>query len=135
MVWRWPWATEEWRWRLRDNALMIEMSGEPRYMCNWMSFTPPFFAWSCILSNRPPGLWWLSPGEWWDAVTWCGWDKQKKGHKYWKSRLRCQVYGLRGVYWRLCVCYLTWHLYPSLVDGESQVYCYIIVIEVRGRLG
>ena len=33
------------------------------------------FAWSCVLSDRPPVLWWLSPGEGWDAVTLCGWDK------------------------------------------------------------
>ena len=23
----------------------------------------------CVLSNRPPVIWWLSPGEGWDAVT------------------------------------------------------------------
>ena len=28
-------------------------------------------------SDRPPVLWWLSPGEGRDAVTWCGWDKLK----------------------------------------------------------
>ena len=27
------------------------------------------FAWPCVLSDRPPVLWWLSPGEKWDAVT------------------------------------------------------------------
>ena len=32
-------------------------------------------AWSCVLSDRPPVLWWLSPGEGWDAVTLCSWDK------------------------------------------------------------
>ena len=41
MVWRWPWATEEWLWRLRDNALKSGQRGEPWYMCNWMSFTRP----------------------------------------------------------------------------------------------
>ena len=27
------------------------------------------FAWPCVLSDRPPVLWWLSPGEGWDAVN------------------------------------------------------------------
>ena len=27
------------------------------------------FAWPCVLSDLPPVLWWLSPGEWWDTVT------------------------------------------------------------------
>ena len=33
-----------------------------------MSFTLAFFAWPCVLPDRPPVLWWLSPGEWWGAV-------------------------------------------------------------------
>ena len=39
---RWTWATEEWRWRLRDNEREIGKSGEPWYIYNWMSFTLPF---------------------------------------------------------------------------------------------
>ena len=27
------------------------------------------FVWLCVLSYCPPVLWWLSPGEGWDAVT------------------------------------------------------------------
>ena len=27
------------------------------------------FPWPCILSDRPLVLWWLSPGQGWDAVT------------------------------------------------------------------
>ena len=27
------------------------------------------FAWTCVISDRPPVLWWLSPGEGRDAVT------------------------------------------------------------------
>ena len=27
------------------------------------------FAWPCVLLDRPPVIWWLSPGEVWDAVT------------------------------------------------------------------
>ena len=37
-----PFATEVWLWRLRDNARKIGKSGEPWYICNWMSFTGPF---------------------------------------------------------------------------------------------
>ena len=35
---------------------------EPRCICNWMS-SRGHFTWSGILSDRPPVLWWLSPGE------------------------------------------------------------------------
>ena len=74
MVQRWPWATEEWWFRLRDNARKIGKSGEPWYTCNWM-FQAAIFAWPCVLSDCHPVFWWLSPGEGRDAVTWCGWDK------------------------------------------------------------
>ena len=29
------------------------------------------FCWHCVLSDCPPVLWWLSPGDWLDAVTCC----------------------------------------------------------------
>ena len=29
-----PWATEESRWRMRDNTPKIGKSGEPWYICN-----------------------------------------------------------------------------------------------------
>ena len=32
-------------------------------------FHAAIFAWPCVLLDRPPVLWWLSPGEGWDAVT------------------------------------------------------------------
>ena len=32
-------------------------------------FHGAIFAWPMVLSDRPPVLWWLSPGEGWDAVT------------------------------------------------------------------
>ena len=61
-------------------------------------------------------LWWLSHGEGRDTVTWCGWDKLKKGRNYWTSRLSSQVYGLRGVSWWLCVCF-TW------LDMTTSPWC------------
>ena len=133
MVWRWSSATEEWRWVLCVKARKIGKSGELWYIRKWMSFTRRFFAWPCDLSDRSPVLWWLSPGEGWDAVTWGGWDKLWKGHNCCISKLRCQVYGLRGVwfidwliYW-LCVCYLTWHDYPFLEEGKSPGILFSIV--------
>ena len=32
-------------------------------------FRATIFAWPCVLSDRPPGLWWLSHGKGRDAVT------------------------------------------------------------------
>ena len=32
-------------------------------------FHSALFPWHCVLSNRPPVLWWLSPGKGRDAVT------------------------------------------------------------------
>ena len=32
-------------------------------------FHTAIFAWPCVLSDRPPKLWWLSPGEGWNAIT------------------------------------------------------------------
>ena len=45
----------------------IGKSGEPWYLCN-NEFHSAIFAWPCVLSVRRPVLWWLSPGEGWDAV-------------------------------------------------------------------
>ena len=33
-----------------------------------MRLTPAIFAWPGVLSDRPPVLWWLSPGERRDSV-------------------------------------------------------------------
>ena len=38
-----------------------------RYVTERVSLA--IFAWPCILLDRPPMLWWLSPGEGWVAVT------------------------------------------------------------------
>ena len=38
----------------------------------------------------------LSPGEGWDAVTWCGWSK---GRNYWYQGSRWLVNGLRSECW------------------------------------
>ena len=51
-------------WVLRDNARKIGKSGEPCCICNCMSFSR-----SCVLSDRPPVVRWLSPEEGRDTVT------------------------------------------------------------------
>ena len=38
-------------------------------------FHTAIFAWPCVLSDRTLGLWWLSPGERWDAI----WINCEKG--------------------------------------------------------
>ena len=43
---------EEWWWRLRDNARKIGNSGNPWYICNWMSFMLSFMMTLC--SFEPP---------------------------------------------------------------------------------
>ena len=50
LVWRWPWATEEWRWRFADNVRKIWKSGDPWYICNWINFKLPFFLALCQTS-------------------------------------------------------------------------------------
>ena len=61
--------------------------------------------------------------------TWCGLDKLWKGRNYWKSRLRCQVYGLNGVSWWLCVLSdMTW---LPLLCGQRKSW-YIIRLEREG---
>ena len=70
-------------------------------------------------------LWWLSSGEGWDAVTWCGWNKLWKERNYEISRCRCQVYVLR-VYVDDCMCVLSDLTWLSLLGGERK-WCYIII--------
>ena len=97
---------------MRDNARKIGKRGRPWCIIEWVS--RGLIAWPCVLSDRPPVLWWLSPGEGWAAVTWCGWEKLEKGR-------RCLVYELRGVCWWLCVLSdLTW--LPLLGGGRKSWY-------------
>ena len=49
---------------------MREDRKEWRALVNSLNeFHAAIFAWHCVLSDRPPGLWWLSHGEGRDAVT------------------------------------------------------------------
>ena len=67
-----------------NRGMMVEASqqcAKDRKECRAMvhmelnNFHTASFPYPCVLSNRPPILWWLSPGEGWDAVTRCSWDK------------------------------------------------------------
>ena len=69
-------------------------------------FHAAIFSWTCVLSDCPPVLWWFTPGDGWDAVSWCGWDKLWKERNNWILWLTYQLYGLRAVCWCLCVCYI-----------------------------
>ena len=101
MPWRWPWATEEWWWRLRNNARKIWKSGEPWCTCNWMSFTQLFLLGPVFFRTalRCNGGYHLERGGMplHDAVR----INCKKMCNYWKSRHRSQVYGLSGVCWMI----------------------------------
>ena len=52
-------------------ALMRERSERVESPCTYVTdeFHAATFAWPCVLSDRSPVLWLLSPGEGWDAVT------------------------------------------------------------------
>ena len=43
-----------------------QKSREPWYTCLALV---PILAWPCVLSDRPPVFWWVSPEEGWNAVT------------------------------------------------------------------
>ena len=45
---------------MHDNARKMGKSGEPWYL---NEVHEAIFAWHCVLSDRPPVLWWLSHGE------------------------------------------------------------------------
>ena len=49
---------------MRQRSERVESPGT--YELN--EFHEAIFAWPCVLSDRPPVLWWSSPGEEWDAV-------------------------------------------------------------------
>ena len=50
---------------------MREKSGksEDHFYNELNEFHAAIFAWPCVLSDRPPVIWWLSVREGWDAVT------------------------------------------------------------------
>ena len=50
---------------MRERPESVESIGT--YVTN--EFHAAIFAWPCVLSDRPPVLWWLSHGEERDAVT------------------------------------------------------------------
>ena len=53
MVWRWPWATEEWRWRLNVNARENGKCTKPWCICNSECVSRGHF-WLTLFSFGPP---------------------------------------------------------------------------------
>ena len=106
-VWRWPWAIEEWQYRLRDNARKIGKSGEHWGICNWLCFMQPFLLGMVFFGTALSytGGYHLERGGMLlnDEVS----INCKIWHNYWNSRLRCHAYGQRGVCWMMvCVIWL-----------------------------
>ena len=64
-------------------------------------FHAAIFSWPCVLSDRPPVLWWLSPGEGRDAV----------GYKVKRAQVLKIKVNVSSIYAKGCmltiVCYLT----------------------------
>ena len=101
------------------------------YICNWMSFSRPFFAWHCVLSDCSPVLWWLSPGEGRPELHDAVGINYKKG-----AATENQIYGHLFLSWEslsacvsvcLFVCSdLTWLLF--LGGGRKSWYINNIII-------
>ena len=106
---------------------MIGKSIEP-----WYILHTAIFAWHRVLSDRPPVLWWLSPREGRDAVTWCGWDNCKKGAT--TENQGSGVKYIKAILIIVCVCYLTWHDYPSLVGEESHGILLSMIHNIKVRI-
>ena len=86
-----------------------------------MSFTRQFFAWPCVLSDRPPVLWWLSHGEGLDALTLCGWDKLKRVQL---QKIKVQIKSIWAkVFMLMIVCVLSdLTSLPLLGGGRNSWY-------------
>ena len=124
----WPWATEERQCRLQKNEWKIGNSGEPWCIWTWRSFMRPFLFGPLFFRTALPcsGGYHLERGgvPLHDAV---GVNCQKGATT--ENQGEDQVFGQRGVCWWLCVCHLTWHGYPFLVERESHgILLYYICI-------
>ena len=64
MAWRWSWAADGWRWRLRDNTRKIGRNCEPGCKYGWLSLTRGHFC-MALRSFEPPS-------QLWRIITWRG---------------------------------------------------------------
>ena len=96
---------------MRERSKRVESPGT--YVTEWVSLS--LFAWLCVLSDHPPVLWWLSPGEQWDAITWCGYDKLKRVQLLKIKAQVSSIWAKRRILMTGYVFHLTWHEHPSLV--------------------
>ena len=106
--------TESW-WRLHDNARKTRKRGEPLYICNWMSFMQPSLLGSVFFRTTLPcsGGYHMERGGMplHDAV---GINCEKGATLKIKAQLS-SIWAKGCILMIVCVFYLTWHDYPSLV--------------------
>ena len=63
------WCEGGLRQQRNDGGGFMTMREGPERVEKLNEFNAAIFAWPCVLSDRPPMLWWLSYGEGRDAVT------------------------------------------------------------------
>ena len=78
-----------------------QWSGEPWYfhICKCNEFHTAIIAWPCILSDHPPVLWWLSPGDGWDVV-----GVTVKREQLLKIKAQVSIIWAKGCILDECVC-------------------------------
>ena len=87
-------------------------------------FHAVIFAWPCVLSDLPPVLWWLSPGEGGIALHHAVGINCKKGTTTENQGSDCQVHGLRDVV-DDCVCVVRLDMTtPPWWREKGMVYYY-----------
>ena len=55
-------------WNNCGGCAIVENSKVWRALVDMIEYYATIFAWPCVLSDHPPLLWWLSPGEGLEAV-------------------------------------------------------------------
>ena len=114
---------------MRERSERVESPGT--YVTACIRFTRPFF-WRCVLSTALlcSSVYHLKRGgmSLHDAVG----INYKKGTTTKNQLLLLLRNSKSGICWWLCVCYLTWHDYPSLGNGES--HCILLVLYIIKNL-
>ena len=119
-------ATEEWRWRLSDNARKIGQSEEPWYICNWISFTRPFLLGPVFFRTALPcSGGYHREGEGCRYIMRLGWTGERA--KLLKIKEQVSSIWANESMIDHFMRYLTCHDWTSLVVGESRGI-YIIII-------
>ena len=131
MVWRWAWATVEWQWRLHDDTQKMGKSWVPWCICNWLSFMQPFLLGPVFFQTALPcsGGYYLERGgmKLQDAVRI---NCLKRLNYVLKIKALVSSIWINRCILDDCVCYLTWHDYPSLVEGESHGVLLLLTLSI-----